>query len=439
MCRDESRHGTQECVRHGLTVYIRTMLPHVVGTPAPRKEGRDKVTGKATYVDDLSFPGMLHGVTIRTPCARGQIRRIAFAPHIPWTEFVVVTARDIPGHNAVALITEDQPYLAEDYFEHAEEPVALLAHADKYLLEEARRAVTVEVEPLEPVLRIEDSNKIFKSFLVEKGDLDAVWATADVVVEGAYSTGAQEQLYIENNGIIAIATPAEGVTVWGSMQCPYYIHKALRRLFDLPEDKVRVVQLETGGGFGGKEEYPSMIAGHAALLAWKSGKPVKIMYDRAEDMVATTKRHPSVTRHRTAVSKDGKLLAMEIDFTIDGGAYNTLSPVVLSRGTIHAAGPYFCPNVRIKSTAVATNVPPHGAFRGFGAPQSIFALERHMNRVAAMVGLTPEEFRRRNFIQQGETTATGQTITEPVDLNALMETAFAHIDYYAKRERFAAE
>ena len=409
----------------------------MIGQSVPRKEGRDKVTGKATYVDDFSLDGMLHGVTIRTPVARGRIRGITFAPHIRWEEFVVVTAKDIPGHNGVALMDEEQPYLAEHVFHHAEEPVALLAHPDKYLLEEARRAVTVEVEPLPPVLKMEDASRVFKSFLVQKGDVDKIWPGADFVVEGEYSTGAQEQLYIENNGMVAVANPNDGVTVWGSMQCPYYIHKALRRLFDLPDHKVRVVQLETGGGFGGKEEYPSMIAGHAALLAWKSGKPVKIIYDRAEDMVATTKRHPSVTRHRTAISKDGKLLGMEIDFTIDGGAYMTLSPVVLSRGTIHAAGPYYCPNVRVKSRAVATNHPPHGAFRGFGAPQSIFALERHMNRVAEAVGLSPEEFRRRNFIRKGETTATGQIVSEEVDLNELMEEAFRRADYYAKRERFS--
>jgi CO/xanthine dehydrogenase Mo-binding subunit len=410
-----------------------------IGRSVPRKEGRDKVTGKAIYVDDFVLDGMLHGVTIRSPYARGRIRGISFAPHIPWNEFVVVTAKDIPGHNAVALIDEEQPYLADGAFQHAEEPVALLAHSDKYLLEEARRAVTIEVEPLEPVLRMEDSSRVFKSFLVEKGDVDTAWPDADFIVEGEYSTGAQEQLYIENNGMVAVANAQDGVTVWGSMQCPYYIHKALKRLFDLPDDKVRVVQLETGGGFGGKEEYPSMIAGHAALLAWKSGRPVKIIYDRAEDMVATTKRHPSVTRHRTAVSKDGKLLGMQIDFAIDGGAYMTLSPVVLSRGTIHAAGPYYCPNVRVRSRAMATNHPPHGAFRGFGAPQSIFALERHMNHVAEALGLAPEEFRRRNFIRQGETTATSQVIADAVDLNALMESAFAHTDYYAKRERFAAE
>jgi CO/xanthine dehydrogenase Mo-binding subunit len=166
---------------------------------------------------------------------------------------------------------------------------------------------------------------------------------------------------------------------------------------------------------------------------------VKLIYDRAEDMVATTKRHPSRTRHKTAVTKDGKLVAMEIEFVVDGGAYCTLSPVVLSRGTIHAAGPYFCPNVRIRSQAVATNVPPHGAFRGFGAPQSIFALERQMDHVARTVGLSPEEFRRRNFIHEGETTATSQIIRERVDLNGLLDRALKLTDYHAKRERFAQQ
>src|SRR5579862_3934411 len=391
---------------------------------------------------------MIFGVTVRSPVARGRILGIHFEPGIPWEEFTVVTAKDIPGKNCIALLIDDQPCLAAEFVNHPEEPVVLLAHPDKYLLEEARRSVRIELEPLPAVFSMDDSlahkhviwgtDNIFKSYQVNKGHVEHALREADLIVEGIYETGAQEQLYIEPQGMIAQASAEEGITVWGSLQCPYYIHKALVVLFGLPKDRIRVVQAETGGGFGGKEEYPSMIAGHAALLAWKSGKPVKIMYDRAEDMVATTKRHPSVTRHRTAVSKEGKLLGMEIDFTIDGGAYNTLSPVVLSRGTIHAVGPYSCPNVRIRSRAVATNYPPHGAFRGFGAPQSIFALERHMNRVAATLGLTPEEFRRRNFIQQGQTTATGQTIREPVDMNALMERAFALTDYQAKRERFAA-
>ena len=444
----------------------------LVGKSIPRKEGRKKVTGAALYVDDLKFDGMLHGVTVRSSIARGRIKNISFdqppasstplgmpsrGPRsaggsysfIPWNEFTIVTAKDIPGENYVALILNDQPYLADEVVNHPEEPIVLLAHHDKYLLEEARRHVRIDYEELPAILSLEDSvaqteiiwgeDNVFKKFLVNKGDVDEAWSHADFIVEGEYETGAQEQLYIETNGAIAIANPDEGVTVWGSMQCPYYVHKALIKLFGLPEQKIRVIQTETGGGFGGKEEYPSLISGHAALLAWKSGKPVKMIYDRAEDMVATTKRHPSRTRHKTAVTKEGKLLAMEIDFAIDGGAYCTLSPVVLSRGTIHAAGPYFCPNVRIHSRAVATNVPPHGAFRGFGAPQSIFALERHLDRVAKTVGLSPEEFRRRNFIKQGETTATNQTIREKVNLEALMNRAFELTDYHAKRVRFARE
>ncbi|HXD34252.1 MAG TPA: xanthine dehydrogenase family protein molybdopterin-binding subunit [Pyrinomonadaceae bacterium] len=433
---------------------------HFIGKSYPRKEGRQKVTGAALYVDDLSFPNLLHGATVRSHVPRGRIKSISFTGDIPWNEFTIVTAKDIrgesihgesqngalAGNNFVALIQDDQPYLADEVVNHAEEPVVLLAHADRYLLEEARRHVAIEIEEQPGIFNLEDSlskkqviwgkDNVFKKFLVQKGNVDEVWPGADLIIEGEYHTGAQEQLYIENNGAIAIANALDGVTVWGSMQCPYYVHKALVKLFNFPEDRIRVIQTETGGGFGGKEEYPSLIAGHAALLSWKSGKPVKIIYDRAEDMVATTKRHPSRTFHRTAVSKDGKLQAMEIDFVIDGGAYCTLSPVVLSRGTIHAAGPYFCPHVRIRSQAVATNIPPHGAFRGFGAPQSIFALERHLDKVAQAVGLTPEEFRRRNFLHEGETTSTSQVIREKVNLDGLLDRAFELTNYHAKQKEF---
>jgi CO/xanthine dehydrogenase Mo-binding subunit len=422
---------------------------HPIGKSIPRKEGRKKVTGKALYVDDISFPEMLHGTTVRSSVARGRIKSISFAGDVPWNEVTIVTAKDVPGENHVALLLNDQPFLADELVNHREEPILLLAHPDKYLLEEARRNVHIEYEASAPIFTLEDSvnkkeivwgqDNVFKSFLVDKGNVDEVWSAADFVIEGEYHTGAQEQLYIENNGVIAIVNAHEGVTVWGSMQCPYYVHKALLKLFALPEEKIRVIQTETGGGFGGKEEYPSLLAGHAALLSLKSGKPVKMIYDRAEDMVATTKRHPSRTRHKTAVSKDGKLLAMEIEFIVDGGAYCTLSPVVLSRGTIHAAGPYYCPNVRIRSSAVATNAPPHGAFRGFGAPQSIFALERQMDKVARIVGLTPDEFRRRNFVTEGQTTATNQVIREKVDLSHLLDRAFELTGYHEKTQRFARE
>ncbi|MGC2766556.1 MAG: xanthine dehydrogenase family protein molybdopterin-binding subunit [Candidatus Acidiferrum sp.] len=421
----------------------------IVGTSVPRLEGRGKVTGEAQYVDDMVLPGMLFGATVRSRIPRGKIRKLMFGPDIDWNEFVIVLAKDIPGKNCIALIEDDQPCLAKEMINHPEEPIVLLAHPDRHLLAKAVAAVSVECDSLPVLFTMEESERqteviwgtdnLFKSYLIEKGNIEEIWEKADHIVEGEYTTGAQEQLYIENNGMIATFEAKQGLTVWGSLQCPYYVHKSLMKLFDLPAERVRVVQMETGGAFGGKEDYPSMIAGHAALLSMKSGKPVKVIYDRMEDMVATTKRHPSRTRHRTAVDKDGKILGGEIDFTIDGGAYKTLSPVVLSRGAIHAGGPYYWPSIRIRAKAVATNTPPQGAFRGFGAPQSLFAMERQMDRIAGVVGLSPVEIRRRNFLKPGQTTTTGQVVREDIDLRKLLDRALELSDYHAKKQKFAEE
>ncbi len=423
----------------------------MIGTNVPRKEGIPKVTGAALYIDDMVFDELLHGATIRSTVPHGTLVDVHFEGDLPWDEFVVVRASDVPGDNVVTMIESDQPFLADGRIMHAGEAVVLIAHADKDLVARARKHVRLEITPLEPVLSIADSvakkatlyakDNAFKRFLVEKGSTkDAFKADGLTIVEGEYTTGAQEQLYIEPNGMVAIASEKEGVTIWGSLQCPYYVHKALVPLFGLGADNVRIVQATTGGGFGGKEEFPSIIAGHAALLSWKAGgKPVKLIYDRAEDMWVTTKRHPSITRHKTAIDAKGKLVAMEVDFRIDGGAYATLSSVVLSRGTIHACGPYACPNQRITAAAMATNHPPHGAFRGFGAPQSIFGLERHLDRCAAAVGLTPDEFRRRNLLKPGQTTATHQVIEEKIDLPAMLDLALKRSDWAKKREAFEVE
>ncbi len=428
----------------------------IVGSSPLRKEGAAKVLGRAQYVDDIELPGMWFGATVRSTIPRGRITSINFDPSIPWNEFTIVTADDIPGENTIVHLTRDHPCLASAYINHVAEPILLLAHPNRSVLPEAVAAVHVTYEDFPPIFTIEDSESCkeiiwrgtdagpntFKTFLMQKGDAEAmesVFANADYVVEGEYRTGAQEQLYIENNGVIAEYSPETGVTVRGSMQCPFYLVHALTLVFNLPEEKCRVIQTETGGAFGGKEDFPSVIGSHAALLAMKSGHPVKLCYDRSEDMAATTKRHPSRTRHRTAVSKEGKILAGEIDFTIDGGAYVTLSPVVLSRGTIHAPGPYHWPHLTVRAKAVATNIPPHGAFRGFGAPQSIFALERHMDKIAHIIGLSPEEFRRRNFLSTGDRTATGQLLKEPVDMQHLLTRALSESDYHARRSCFDRE
>ena len=421
----------------------------IVGASAPRKEGVDKLLGRARYVDDIEREGMWYGTTIRSTIPRGKIRSITFDESVDWSEFAGVTAADVPGDNHIQLIVADQPCLAEGEVNHCDEAIVLLAHPDKHKLRKAAEGVRGEYEPLPAIFTIEESERkdqivwgtdnLMKSFLLEKGDVDSVWTTAAHIIEGEYRTGAQEHLYIENNGIIAEWSESAGVTVWGSLQCPYYVHKTLIKIFHLPDDKVRVVQTETGGAFGGKEDYPSTLASHAALLAMKSGHPVKMVYDRMEDLAATTKRHPSRTRHRTALDKDGKLLAMEIDLATDGGAYATLSSTVLSRATLHAPGPYSCPNVRIRSSAWATNSVPYGAFRGFGAPQAIFAMERHMDEIATALSIDPVELRRRNFLHEGNTTATEQLMREPIMMDQLLDRILRESDYYARRARFAIE
>jgi len=428
----------------------------IVGTSPIRKEGRAKVLGAAKYVDDISLPGMWHGATVRSTIARGRILSIEFPPGIPWDEFAIVTAADIPGENCIVHLAKDHICLADGFVNHPEEPILLLAHPDKAMLPAAVAAMKITYEELPGVFTIEESeapgapviwgeDNVFKTYLMNSGEssdravMEEIFRSADFVVEGEYRTGAQEQLYIENNGVIGEYSPTEGVTVSGSMQCPFYLVHALELVFNLPAEKCRVIQTETGGAFGGKEDFPSVIGSHAALLAMKCGHPVKICYDRGEDMAGTTKRHPSRTRHRTAVSKDGKLLAGEIDFALDGGAYMTLSPVVLSRGTIHASGPYHWPHLTVRAKAVATNLPPHGAFRGFGAPQSLFAIERHMDKIARVVGLTPEEIRRRNFLETGGRTATGQHLADKVDMQGLLTRALAESGYHEKRERFDRE
>lgn len=407
-------------------------MPDAVGRSVPRKDGIGKSTGQARYVDDLRFPGMLHGRTIRTsiPCGRLAGVRLELGA----AGFTVVDHRDIPGRNVVALIEDDQPCLVEHEIRHAAEPVLLLAHENPEALLAAR--VTLEEEPAEPIFDPERSPLSFKNILIQKGDLAAGFAGADHVVEGTYRTGHQEHVYIEPQGVIAVPEDG-GIAVYGSIQCPYYVHRALVVLLGGAVRRVRVVQTETGGGFGGKEEFPSGVAGHAALLALKAGRPVRLVYDRLEDMVATTKRHPSIVRHRTGVSRDGRLVAMDVDVILDGGAYATLSSVVLSRGAIHASGPYRCDNVRISARAMFTNTPPNGAFRGFGAPQTQFAVEVHLERIAETLGLDPVRLRERNLLRPGDTTATSQRIREDIGALEVLRTAVRRSGFRRKRKAYA--
>ncbi len=423
----------------------------LVGRSVPRSDGAAKVLGTAQYVDDLPhMPGELHGATVRSPVPRGILRGVRFDPSFDWSDVTVVRAEDVPV-NVVALIAEDQPVLAARHLNHAYEPVVLLACADKQKLLRAKEAVVLDIEPLPAIVDPEASlrndatiwgtDNVQKRYLITKGaadtedsvaGIDAALAACEVRVTGRYTTHHQEQLYIEPQGVIAWWDES-GAHAIGSLQCPFYVHKAFLKVFGEDPGRIHITQAVTGGGFGGKEEYPSIIALHAALLAKKAARPVRMIYDRKEDIEATTKRHPCICEIETGCDRDGKIRALKARVIMDGGAYLTLTPVVLSRGTLHASGAYEWADARIESIAVATNTPPNGAFRGFGAPQTIWAIERHMDKVARTLGMDPLDLKRKNVLQLNSVTATGQVLRTSVAGVECIEKARAASEYDRKR------
>ena len=397
-----------------------------VGVSIKRVDGVDKVTGKALYVDDRKVPGMLFGKTLRSKIPHGIFKGLHKDPSFDWSDVTVATAKDIPGQNYIKLIENDQVCLVKEggTIRHHDEALALVAAPTLEKANEALRHLKPDVSPLPALfdmnkaetseVKLWKHDNVYKSFLIEKGDeLEAAFASADLILEGEYNTPAQEQMYIEPQGMMAHYKDGTYHIV-GSMQCPYYIHKAMVPLLGCGESEVIIEQAVTGGGFGGKEEYPSMLAGHAAVLSKACGAPVKMIYSREEDIAATTKRHPSKVVHKMGFKKDGTIVAIDVDVLFDGGAYLTLSPVVLSRGVLHAAGPYKCKHTRIKGRVVATNHPPHGAFRGFGAPQTTFAYERQIQKAARALNLDAFAIREKNALQQGDTTATEQKLDDSV-------------------------
>jgi CO/xanthine dehydrogenase Mo-binding subunit len=428
-----------------------------VGESVGRVDGAAKVTGQARYVDDLPpRDGELLGATVRSPVARGRLRAIALDPSFDWDGVTVVTAADVPV-NVVQLLSDDQPVLAAERVNHRYEPVVLLACADRARLRHAVAAVRLDIEELPAVLDPADAlaaerviwgeDNVQSRYLITKGAADtadsaaaieAALAASDVVVSGRYTSGHQEQLYIEPQGMTAWWDEA-GVHAIGSLQCPYFVVKAFARALGLEPGRVHITQAVTGGGFGGKEEYPSLIGLHAALLAKKSGRPVRLIYDRTEDIEATTKRHPSECVIRSGCDADGTLRVLDMRVVFDAGAYVTLTPVVLSRGVLHAGGAYRWRDVRIEGLSVATNTPPNGAFRGFGAPQTVWAMERHLDRVARRLGRDPAELKLHNLLRQGDSTTTGQILRSSVGGVECVERALAASDYPRKRARGPAQ
>ncbi|MEK7721377.1 MAG: xanthine dehydrogenase family protein molybdopterin-binding subunit, partial [Elusimicrobiota bacterium] len=405
-----------------------------VGKSLLRKDALIKVTGAAQYADDREFAGMLYAAAVRSPRPRIRILSIsgAKAGRVPGY-VALVTYKDIKGVNKWPMTLQDYPFLPEKETRFAGETVALVVAKTARAAKKAAALVEIKYKELpfledplkaleKDAVKIYGGDNVFSSFVIKKGSVDEAFKKAAFTAEGEFSTNYQVHAYLETQGAIALPEADGGMTVHSSTQCPFYVLDAVAAALGIPYHKVKILQTVTGGGFGGKEDVPALVASHAALCAAKTGRPVKLIYGRKEDFQSMSKRHPGWARVAYAADKNGKITACRIKYVLDGGAYSTLSPIVLWRGAVHAAGPYKIANVDIKAFAVATNKAPCGAFRGFGQPQICFAQESLIDELAEKIGMDPVQFRLKNLFKPGDETATGQRLNSSCGLKELVRT-----------------
>jgi len=418
---------------------------NVVGTHVTRPEAIAKVTGDAIYTDDISFPDQLVARTLRATHPHARILSVdtSRAEALEGVH-AVLTAEDLPGRLNHGLIYHDWPALARDKVRYVGDPVAIVAAETQQIANRAVELISVSYEPLGVVdspefamsagapLIHEDWEKgnTIKHIKVRHGDIEQGFAEADVIVERTYHTATTEHAFLEPE--CAIGVPAgydkehEKVTVYVGSQIPYADRNQVAAALNLRDQEVRIVSPLVGGGFGGKEDIAGQI--HVALLAQKTGRPVKMLYRRDESLRFHPKRHATVIRMKTGATRDGKLTAVKAELYGDGGAYASLSDKVMTRATTHATGPYVVPNAKIDCYANYTNNPPSGAFRGFGVTQSAFAVEQNMDILAHELGIDPLEFRRINALRVGEITATGQHLRESVGLTETLDVISEKIE-----------
>jgi CO/xanthine dehydrogenase Mo-binding subunit len=406
-----------------------------ISRSATKKDHEPKISGRAIYVADYPAEGMLYGKLLHSPRAHAKILDIKLPP-LP-EGYLVVDKSDVPGDNHVNIVKDDTPVFVEDTVEYIGDVILMVVGPDADKVAELTDAIQVAYEELPPVLRVQDSNEAFFSYNFGKGDMDTAFREADRVFEETFETGYQEQAYLETQGMIAQPMEDGRIFVHGSMQCPYYVHGAVTRVIGRGPGAVRILQDVTGGGFGGKEAYPSILACQAAVAANKAKAPVRVIFDRREDMEFTSKRHPSVCTYKVAV-KDGRVTAIDADVIFNAGAYTTLSAVVLQRGIIAAQGVYDVPNLKVRGRAMKTNTVPCGAYRGFGGPQVFFAVEMIMDHIAAALGKDSLDFKLAHVAKQGDATSTSGRYHFPVPLPAMVEEVDAAACYRRKRAEYAA-
>ncbi len=409
-----------------------------VGRTVPKVDGALKASGKLLFVDDISFPGMVHAAMVIAGRPHARILSIDVSRAKAASGVVgVVTADDVPGENQVGLIKKDQPLFVSETVRFEGDCLALVGADSPADARRAAELVKVTYENLPHVASLEqakepyavhvhDGGNVAVERSIVKGDIERGRAESEHVVEMQFETPIQEHAYLETIG--AIAVPIGGkMEIWISAQCPFYVREAVARCLGVKLADVRVIQLPIGGGFGGKEDVPSELAARVAVLARRIGRPAKLVLRREEDIVCTSKRHPIILWYRIGCDGSGKLKFADIRIEADVGAYATLSPIVLFRSTVHAAGPYEIPNVRILTKGYYTNTTPKGAMRGFGTPQVVFACEAMIDELAGKVGIDPLEFRALNALAKGKRTATNQVLTESVGLPQTLEIAKRYV------------
>lgn len=399
-----------------------------------RKDHAPKITGTSIYVDDYANTGVLTGRFLRSKTARARIVSVT-VPELP-PGYFYVDKDDVPGVNKVHIVMDDTPVFAQDTVEYIGEPIAMVVGPDVRQVEAILAGIRVEYEELEPVLDLRRADTVFFDYEYGRGDLEKAFAEADQVFTEEFSTGYQDQTYLETQGMMAEPEPDGRMFVHGSLQCVYYVHTALMQALGCGPEDVHVLQDVTGGGFGGKEDFPSILGCQVAVAAKKAGAPVRCVFNRREDLEFTPKRHPSLCTYRAAV-KDGRVTAMDIEVLFNAGAYTTLSAVVLQRGVICASGVYNIEHLHVHGKALKTNTVPSGAYRGFGAPQTFFAVEMFMDHIAKDLGEDSLEFKERHLVKQGDKTSTSGIYHFPVPLPDMIEEVNAACDFRRKHKEYA--
>src|SRR4051812_29151642 len=390
----------------------------VLGASPLRPDGIAKVQGTFQFSSDLGGAGVLWGATLRSPHPYARIRSIDVSPawKIAGVE-AVITADDVPGKMTYGLIEHDQPVFASDYVRYVGEPIAAVAADHPETCRRALAAIVVEYELLTPVLDpeaviagtaapIHPRGNVLRQQRIMCGDESV---TGDVVVEGTYEIGMQDQAFLGLEAALAVPDDGgHGVELHIATQWLHEDRKQIAACLDLPEGQVRLVLAGVGGAFGAREDISLQV--HTCLLALRLGRPVRMHYSRAESFLGHVHRHPATIWMRHHATRDGEIVKIEARFVLDGGAYASTSRAVLVNAITQAQGPYRCPNAFVEGWATRTNNPPCGAMRGFGVVQACFAHESQMDKLAEACGLDPVEVRVRNAMRTGDPLITGQKV-----------------------------